>query len=508
MLKHYSILLFTIVFFLSDIFAATAQDADNQISDEIQSPQDNSSVTDLSRVDKLIQKMYFVTTDILTSENYESEGGDVSEEENNADDNELVQAMGDADEEGGFLGSLTVDNDVDSIFSSLEESVFDSKESDSYLEEVPLEEFNEESIEKYRVGPASEEVIKTGESVKIDGSDKKIKTENSAEDAVRQYPVKRPNKDFRNVRLPSLISKKKYNKDNSHLPPAMYESEYRKILFNSVLSERLDVMRAMIKRLDSTEVRDEEGNTPLIYAVIANKLSVTKVLVGMGAQINTSNYKGISPLYIAMKNNNKDLFDYLIAKGGDGGDINLLMLAIEENNSKIIESLINNNSFDVGLTLTNGDNLIHFAAKNNSADAIKLLIEAGVDLDGVNSGGYTPLMLAAVYGSIEAADVLIYENADLNVVDDRGNDAGRLADLKNHYIISAMIASGIANQGNKLVKKPVYSPVVEALVKIPIPVRKPLHLTQAPVVTEEAKKANAPANLPVPHFTIEEKLKL
>ena len=55
----------------------------------------------------------------------------------------------------------------------------------------------------------------------------------------------------------------------------------------------------LIRNGAHTEVEDNYGNTPLIYAATKNKLEVAKLLISNGAQINKPALKGSTPLSIA-----------------------------------------------------------------------------------------------------------------------------------------------------------------------------------------------------------------
>lgn len=67
------------------------------------------------------------------------------------------------------------------------------------------------------------------------------------------------------------------------------------------------------------------------------------------------------------------------------------------------------------------------------------LIKKGVDINSVNSGGFTPLMMAATYGCGEVARILLERGADIGVKNSSGWDAAYLAKLNNNGKVLAMI---------------------------------------------------------------------
>ena len=61
-------------------------------------------------------------------------------------------------------------------------------------------------------------------------------------------------------------------------------------------------------------------------------------------------------------------------------------------------------------------NALHAAASSGNEDVILFLLEEGLDINAPTSDkGWTPLMIAARDGHAEAAKLLIYKGADLNV---------------------------------------------------------------------------------------------
>ena len=62
-----------------------------------------------------------------------------------------------------------------------------------------------------------------------------------------------------------------------------------------------------------------------------------------------------------------------------------------------------------------GETALHRAAKWNSVDVAKVLIENSADVDSTDNGGDTPLHEAAGENSVDVAKLLIANSANLNV---------------------------------------------------------------------------------------------
>lgn len=68
-------------------------------------------------------------------------------------------------------------------------------------------------------------------------------------------------------------------------------------------------------------------------------------------------------------------------------------------------------------------NALHAAASSGNEDLINFLLEEGLNIDYPTPDGWTPLFIAARDGQSEAAKLLIFRGADLNVQTDRGATA-------------------------------------------------------------------------------------
>lgn len=68
-------------------------------------------------------------------------------------------------------------------------------------------------------------------------------------------------------------------------------------------------------------------------------------------------------------------------------------------------------------------NALHAAASSGNEDVINFLLEEGLNIDYPTPEGWTPLFIAARDGQSEAAKLLVFRGADLNIQTDRGATA-------------------------------------------------------------------------------------
>ncbi len=115
----------------------------------------------------------------------------------------------------------------------------------------------------------------------------------------------------------------------------------------------------------------------------------------------------------------------LLAAGGNPNDVDpdtgrsALHFAARENRAEVVAILIDSKA-DINATDRTGKTPLTMAAENSAVDATKLLIERGADLNKRDQIGGTPLTWACGLGTAPTVKLLIDSGADLSVVDING----------------------------------------------------------------------------------------
>lgn len=174
--------------------------------------------------------------------------------------------------------------------------------------------------------------------------------------------------------------------------------------------------------LDQLKIWLKQGADPnkeLVNAVIAGDMLRLRYLVERGADINTRDAEGYTPLQNAVRTRYDELTAYLIEHKAD---VNLadsdgwtaLMFAAWRDSPASIAALV---SHGANLEASNPQGLtaLCIAAQQGKTQATAALIKAGADINkAVGGAGYTPLMLAVVGGWEETAAELINNGAAVN----------------------------------------------------------------------------------------------
>jgi ankyrin repeat protein len=217
-------------------------------------------------------------------------------------------------------------------------------------------------------------------------------------------------------------------------------------------------------------VPEVDGTTPLHRAVLANDLPAVQKLLRSGANPSAANRYGIIPLSLAATNGNPVIVETLLKAGADPkanlpGGQTLLMTAARTGNPDVVKLLLKSGGDPNAKETTNGETALMWAAVENHPEAAKLLIDNGADLnvrskaleykndrfglEGVLTilprGNLTALMYAAREGSAEAARVLADAGANLDLTEPDGATALVLAIINSHYDTAALLLEKGAN---------------------------------------------------------------
>lgn len=140
-----------------------------------------------------------------------------------------------------------------------------------------------------------------------------------------------------------------------------------------------------------------------------NEYEKLMTLIKEGADVNSVNDYGGTPLMIASKRGHVETVRILLENGADP---NIKM----------------NPPRDPRQTGT----ALHTAAQEANNDIVLLLIEHGAEIDSVTGYGETPLISAAVYGNLSTAKILINHGADRTKKTLEGKTASQYALSKGH----------------------------------------------------------------------------
>jgi len=171
------------------------------------------------------------------------------------------------------------------------------------------------------------------------------------------------------------------------IPVNARDSKKLTILFIAVVWNNKDLVKMLIDYGAKVNIRLDDGNTPLIYAITQTESSeMAKILINAGAKTNIKNVKGVPPLTYAAYSGLTEIVEVLI---NDGVDINT---CFGENNCTVVTALVlkcaEKDYFDmIKYFLSNGadptikdgysKSAIDYAKERNNQRLIKLFASHG-----------------------------------------------------------------------------------------------------------------------------------
>ncbi|XP_057213984.1 ankyrin-3 isoform X10 [Triplophysa rosa] len=181
----------------------------------------------------------------------------------------------------------------------------------------------------------------------------------------------------------------------------------------------VEVVTELIKLGATVDASTKKGNTALHIASLAGQKDVVKELVKNGSNINTQSQNGFTPLYMAAQENHLDVVKFLLDNGSsqsiateDG--FTPLAVALQQGHDQVVSLLLENDTKGkVRLPA------LHIAARKDDTKAAALLlqndhnadVESKMMVNRTTESGFTPLHIAAHYGNINVATLLLNRGA-------------------------------------------------------------------------------------------------
>jgi ankyrin repeat protein len=219
----------------------------------------------------------------------------------------------------------------------------------------------------------------------------------------------------------------------------------------------------LLKAGANPNLATDAGETPLMTAVRAGSLPVVKLLLASGANVNAAGGgRDQTALMWATVRGQRDIMRVLIdAKA----DLNLQsrlrrdFVAFSRGNPQggrqtgIADQTLESDGSRPGLRWINkgGMTALHFAAQQGDLESVKLLVEAGSNVNATTGIGYTSMMIATRMDEFDVVHYLLGKGANPNV-DEAGHTVLHLAVARTNLpLVQALITKG-ADVNARLVK--------------------------------------------------------
>ncbi|MFN4152411.1 MAG: ankyrin repeat domain-containing protein, partial [Candidatus Sericytochromatia bacterium] len=191
---------------------------------------------------------------------------------------------------------------------------------------------------------------------------------------------------------------------------------------NFALSYDLKISKLLIQKGARLNIKDYEGNNPLMLASENGSLETIKFLVSKGFKINDKNNLGQTALNFAVRGSNQAVIEYLINNGADATNSHLKYDLIYTYNTSFRNVLFENidlllkGGFDINEVDKDGNNLlIKTNSKNISTSFLDYIITKGFDINHKNNFGEN-ILFSELKKDINSEVIifLLNKNIDIN----------------------------------------------------------------------------------------------
>ncbi len=227
-------------------------------------------------------------------------------------------------------------------------------------------------------------------------------------------------------------------------------------------------VRALLDQGADVNAREGDGATALHWAVERDDAEVADALLRAGADVTAANDYGVTPASLACLNRNAAMLERLLAAGADPNAATslgetLLMTCTGTGAADAVAMLLDRGASVNAREASYGQTALMRAAARDDPEVVRLLLEHGADirarsttyllpvslgnpLDDVGGGavmvpqrGYTPLLFAARHGRVENVRLLLDAGADVDEAAPTGESALVVASFSGQGRVAALL---------------------------------------------------------------------
>jgi len=204
------------------------------------------------------------------------------------------------------------------------------------------------------------------------------------------------------------------------------------LLFQYLKNGKTDIFLEYIATLRNENIdvnmKDENNNTFVIFAIILNNRLALKKLIEYGGRLDVIDTNGNSILYYPIKLNYQEMIDMLVDVNNMSVGISLININDARGNTPIYYAIKYSNYYALQILLSNNadveykknENTIHLAVMKKNARMVNMIVKYVSQINAKTSNGDTALHLACNYQLTDIVKILLQHRADPNIVNDNG----------------------------------------------------------------------------------------
>ncbi|XP_059947493.1 protein phosphatase 1 regulatory subunit 12B isoform X3 [Mesoplodon densirostris] len=197
-------------------------------------------------------------------------------------------------------------------------------------------------------------------------------------------------------------------------------------LHQACIDENLDMVKFLVENGANVNQQDNEGWTPLHAAASCGYLNIAEYFINHGASVGVVNSEGEVPSDLAEEPAMKDLLLQQVKK--QGVDLEQSRKAEEQQMLQDARQWLNSGKIQDVRQARSGATALHVAAAKGYSEVLRLLTQAGYELNVQDRDGWTPLHAAAHWGVKEACSILAEALCDMDIRSKLGQTPFDVAD--------------------------------------------------------------------------------
>uniref|UniRef100_A0A8C8ERK3 Protein phosphatase 1 regulatory subunit n=1 Tax=Oncorhynchus tshawytscha TaxID=74940 RepID=A0A8C8ERK3_ONCTS len=197
-------------------------------------------------------------------------------------------------------------------------------------------------------------------------------------------------------------------------------------LHQACIDDNVDMVTFLVEHGAAINQPDNEGWIPLHAAASCGYMDIAEYLIGQGASVGVVNSEGETPLDIAEEEAMEELLKNEINR--QGVDIEAARKEEERIMLRDARQWLNSGTINDVRHAKSGGTALHVAAAKGYAEVLKLLIQAGYDVNIKDFDGWTPLHAASHWGKEEACKILVENLCDMDLINKVGQTSFDVAD--------------------------------------------------------------------------------
>jgi len=226
-----------------------------------------------------------------------------------------------------------------------------------------------------------------------------------------------------------------------------------------------DRVRDLLEQHADVNAVQADGTTALHWAARNDDMAMAQLLIAAHANVKAADRYGITPMTLAATNGSARMLEALLTAGADANATlpegeTVLMTAARTGNVEAIKVLLAHHADVNAKEKTLGETALMWASAENHPAAVAALISADANINAQSTvlglapfiwatsgmvsttlprGGWTPLMYAARQNSMQSAKALVDGHADLNATDPNGSTALTIAIINAHFDLANVL---------------------------------------------------------------------